>query len=183
MKTLMSALMAALMLATSGCAGGEHGLPLVATTAPAPYQLGPGDQIRLRVYGLDMMTDSYLVSDTGTISIPMIGSVAASGQTVETFENSVAQTIRAKQLLLDPKVSAQIVAYRPFFITGEVQKPGQYPYLPGMSVMTAVSVAGGYTFRANTKGAIITRNSNKAAAMPESGVQPGDLIQIRESWF
>ncbi|AUW57373.1 polysaccharide export protein [Sphingobium sp. SCG-1] len=170
-------------VAMTSCAGANASMQPLASAAPGPYQLGPGDQIRINVFGLDALNNTYLVGDTGEISLPMIGTVTASGKTITRFETDVADSIRAKQLVLEPKVSAQILAYRPFFILGEVQRPGQYPYVPGMSVMTAVSVAGGYTFRANTKKVMVTRSSAKGSAGPDSSVQPGDLIQVQESWF
>jgi protein involved in polysaccharide export with SLBB domain len=183
MKTWISFIALSVTVVTSACAGPSAGLQPLASTAPGPYQLGPGDQVRVSVFGLDALNNTYLVGDTGVISLPMIGTVEASGRTIAGFESEIANSIRAKQLMLDPKVSAQILAYRPFFIMGEVQRPGQYPYVPGMSVMTAVSVAGGYTFRANTKAVTVTRSTAKGRAAPDSSVQPGDLIQVQESWF
>ncbi|MBH1997819.1 MAG: polysaccharide export protein [Sphingomonadaceae bacterium] len=183
MKSWMIALTTVTAMALTSCASGERGLSPLASTAPTPYQLGTGDQLRVNVYGLDMMNDTYLVGDTGSVSLPMIGAVPVAGKTVEVVEKDIADTLRTRNLLVDPKVSAQVVAYRPFFIVGEVQKPGQYPYVPGMSVLTAISVAGGYTFRANTKEVTVTRAKQKGSATPDSNVMPGDLIQIRESWF
>ncbi|PZU70932.1 polysaccharide biosynthesis/export family protein [Sphingobium sp.] len=182
-RLLISIALALFATGPGGCAGPEAKLTPLATAAPTPYQLGPGDQVRLNVYGLDMMSETYLISDTGMLSLPMVGNITASGKTVDGLQADVAAALRAQQLVLDPKVSAQIIAYRPFFITGEVQKPGQYPFVPGMSVMTAVSVAGGFTFRANTKTVKITRANMAGSATQTSPVQPGDLIEIRESWF
>lgn len=183
MKSWIIALTTVAAITLSSCASSDRGLAPLAATEPTPYQLGPGDQLRVNVYGLDMMNDTYIVGDTGAVSLPMVGAVPVSGKTVETVEKDIADTLRTRNLLVDPKVSAQVVVYRPFFIVGEVQKPGQYAFVPGMSVMTAVSVAGGYTFRANTKEVIVTRAKQKGSATPDSSVMPGDLIQIRESWF
>lgn len=183
MKSWIVALTTVAALSISGCASSERGLSPLVAVAPTPYELGPGDQVRVNVYGLDMISDTYLVSDTGAISLPMLGIIPASGKTVEAIQRDIADGLRTSNLLIDPKVSAQIVAYRPFFITGEVQRPGQYPFVPGMSVMTAVSVAGGYTFRAYTKEVTILRGKQKGTASPDSGIMPGDLVQIRESWF
>jgi polysaccharide export outer membrane protein len=170
-------------LIASGCASSEAGLPALSTTAPSGYHLGPGDQLRVSVSGLDAMNNTYLVDDTGAIAVPMLDPIVVSGKTIRETEAAIADKIRARQIVLDPRVSAQVIAYRPFFIAGEVQKPGQYPYVPGMSLMTAVSVAGGYTFRANTKKATITRAAVKASATQDTRVLPGDLIVVRESWF
>jgi polysaccharide export outer membrane protein len=171
----------------SGCSASGARLASIDSSAPTPYRLGAGDEIRLTVYGLDPLTNSYVVSDTGTISLPLLPPVPVEGRTVAETETAVADAIRAKQLVNAPSVSAQIVKYRPFFILGEVQRPGQYPYVPGMSLLTAVSVAGGYTFRADTKHARVTRRAGSATtqgkADPTTSIQPGDTIQIVESWF
>lgn len=174
------------MLACSlplACAGPDAGISPLAASAPTSYRLGPGDQLRITIVGMDALNNSYLVDDSGSIAVPMLDPILVAGKTVRETEAQIAGMLLARQLVLDPKVSAQIQSYRPFFITGEVQKPGQYPYMPGMSLMTAVSVAGGYTFRANTHNATITRASVKGVATPDTPVLPGDQILVRESWF
>lgn len=171
------------MLPIAGCAGPGGHLPQVASASPASYLLGPGDEIRINVFGLETMNATYIVGDTGAIALPMLEPLQVEGKTIRAVETQIANAILEHQLVLAPKVSAQVQLYRPFFILGEVQRPGQYPYVPGMSVMTAVSVAGGYTFRANTKKAIITRSAKKGEAQDDTPVLPGDMIQIHESWF
>jgi polysaccharide export outer membrane protein len=95
--------------------------------------------------------------------------------------------LEGRELAVKPSVSAQVQKYRPFFILGEVQRPGQYPYVPGMSVLTAVSIAGGYTFRAETQYAAITRQNGekiiKGRARQQTPVLPGDTIYVYEDWF
>jgi polysaccharide export outer membrane protein len=179
-------LLAGAIILPGSLAAGARLSPIGATT-PSAYRLGAGDEIRVSVYGLDPLTNSYLVSDTGTISMPLLPPVSVEGKTVAETEMAVVDAIRAKQLVNAPSVSAQVVKYRPFFILGEVQRPGQYPYMPGMSLLTAVSVAGGYTFRADTKHARITRRSGSGTvegrADPTTSIQPGDTILVKESWF
>jgi len=172
---------------TAGCTTANAGLDPIAAPQISPYRLGAGDEVRITVYGFDQMTNSYAVSDTGTISLPLLPPLAVGGRTVAEVEQSVGAALKAKELVNDPSVSAQVVKYRPFFILGEVQRPGQYPFVPGMSVLTAVTIAGGYTFRAEKKNATITRQSGNAV-IKGSGDQtaliaPGDTILIRESWF
>lgn len=176
-------LAAAALLGIGGCAAsGGDGIALGAQPA-APYRLGAQDELRVTVLGLDSATNTYRVGDTGVISIPMLGAVPVAGKTVAEAEEAIAAGLRTRQIVLDPKVSAQVQTYRPFFILGEVQRPGQYAYVPGMSVVTAVSVAGGYTFRANTKRARIIRDARDAPANSTATVLPGDTITIPESWF
>lgn len=152
-----------------------------------PYRLGSGDEIRLTIFGLDSANGAYTIGDGGRLSIPLVGPIEAEGRTVAELETAIADALKAKQIIKDPSVTAQVVKYRPFFIMGEVQRPGQYPYAPGMTVLQAVSVAGGYTFRANEKKATIRRSaagaSAKTAATPDTQIRPGDTIIIPEAWF
>lgn len=176
-----------LALATAACSASDARLqPLPASTESA-YRLGAGDEIRVTVYGLDAATNTYAIGDAGTISVPLLGPVIANGKTADELQAGLVETILARELVRTPSVSVQIQKYRPFFILGEVQRPGQYPYVPRMSVLTAVSIAGGYTFRANTKTATIVRATGTStingSARPETSVQPGDTIKIAEAWF
>jgi len=175
-----------LMLGTS-CSGGMSGLPPVSSASQPLYHLGPGDEIRISVYGFDQMANSYIVSDAGTISLPMISTVPAAGKTTTELEAAIAGTLRDRNLAPNANVSVQVAKYRPFYILGEVQKPGEYPYVPGMTLTTAVAIAGGYTFRANTKQAKLTRRDGSGdvhgAASRDTAVLPGDTIEIPEAWF
>jgi polysaccharide export outer membrane protein len=159
----------------------------IADAPPGPYRLGAGDEIRITVFGLDSATGTYVVGDGGTIAIPLLPPVMAAGKSADELQAAIVEALRARALLRDPSVSVQVQKYRPFFILGEVQRPGQYSYVPGMSVLTAVSIAGGYTFRANKKKAEIQRPVQgslvKGDALPDTPVQPGDTINIKESWF
>lgn len=176
-------LSASICLAAAACGGGDGHLSSLSATAPDAYRLGSGDELRVSVFGLDTMNNTYRVDDAGTISLPLIDPIKAGGKTIREVEATIADKIRQRQLVLDPKVSAQVQTYRPFFIAGEVQRPGQYPYVPGMSLMTAVSVAGGYTFRADKRSAMVTRASIKGRATQDTPILPGDQILVRESWF
>lgn len=177
-------LMAALLFAGTAVA---RQLPPIGDGVAGPYRLGTGDGIRVNVFGLDALNRSYLIGDGGTISLPLVGQLDIAGKTVAETEAMVATVLRDKQLMTNPSVSVEVATYRQFYILGEVQKPGQYPYVPGMSVLTAVSIAGGYTFRAQTKRAVIVRTVGgrgvKGSAVPETLVQPGDTISIAEAWF
>lgn len=181
MKNVIGFLTATMLIATTACAGSN--LPDLPAQQNAPYRLGAGDELRVTVFGLDSVNNTYRVSDTGSIAVPLVDSVSVAGKSIDEAQVAIAEALRSRQIVLDPRVSVQMQTYRPFFILGEVQRPGQYPYVPGMSVTTAVSIAGGYTFRANTKRARITRDARPANAGADSAVQPGDTITIPESWF
>ena len=178
---------ASILLVLTSCTSPLNGLPEVQPAPLAGYRLGPGDEVRIGIYGFDALSNTYLVSDSGTISMPLLSTIEAKGKTPAELETTIATLLRDKQLANAPSVTAQVQKYRPFYILGEVQQPGQYAYVPGMSVLTAVSVAGGYTFRANKNEVEITRNNGdrpvKAKAGQETPVLPGDTIFVYEQWF
>jgi polysaccharide biosynthesis/export protein len=173
-------------LLVASCAPGSD-LPPLPDTPPGPYQLGVDDQVRIISFGEEQLTGQFRVNDRGEIAMPLIGAVAADGLTTGQLERRISKRILDKKLLLDPSVSVEILAYRPIFVLGEVSKPGQYPYQPGMTVLTAVAVAGGFTYRAQTDDASILR---KIDGHPVEGrvprgmeVRPGDVINILERYF
>ncbi|HEY9578766.1 MAG TPA: polysaccharide biosynthesis/export family protein [Rhizorhapis sp.] len=170
----------------SGCAGGAD-LPLLPRAEAGQYRLDAGDEVRISAYGLDALTNSYLVSDTGFVSLPLIGNIPAKGKTVGELQDQITKILLDQQILRSPSVNVQVTKYRPFYIMGEVAKPGEYPYRPGMTVLTAVSTAGGYTFRADQDSTTVTRQiegrSITGRASESAPIQPGDTIRIRESWF
>jgi len=166
----------------------------VSSAAPMPqgggsaqeYVLGTGDKIKLTVYGEAELSGEYEVSSTGVVAMPLIGNVRAAGLPIRTFEEAVRQKL-AQGYLRDPRVSAQISNYRPFFILGEVAKPGSYPYVNGMTVINAVALAGGYTYRADKEEMTLSRASDPdksdKAVSEEMAVLPGDIIRVPERFF
>jgi polysaccharide export outer membrane protein len=153
----------------------------------ATYKLAPGDGLRLIVYGEDKLSGEYKVSAGGTVALPLVGSIKATDLTVDEFGRSVAEAYQAGGFLNGPRVVAEVIVYRPFFILGEVNKPGQYPYIPGMTVAQAVATANGYTYRADTKTIQITRFGEKDEhhylQHPGAMVSPGDTVRIPERHF
>ncbi|RJF93645.1 polysaccharide biosynthesis/export family protein [Sphingomonas cavernae] len=186
MKMLAFACAAALF-GLQGCATPASELPKMYEITDTAYRLGAGDEVRITVYGMDQMTNTYVVGDGGTISLPLLETMPVEGKTPAEVEKAIADAILAKQLVLQPSVSAQVQKYRPFYILGEVQKPGQYPYAPGLSVTSAVSIAGGFTFRADKTQFAIQRKSGqkmvKGQVGPDAPVLPGDTVTVYESWF
>nr|WP_244427140.1 polysaccharide biosynthesis/export family protein [Methyloferula stellata] len=152
----------------------------------APYTLGSGDRLRIIVFGQDSLSNSYAVDGSGHISMPLIGIVEAEGLTTASLARRIEAQLR-NGFLRDPKVSVEVEAYRPFFILGEVTTPGQYPFVSGMTVETAVAIAGGFTPRAFKGGADLNRVID---GQPFTGtipitqlVRPGDTIYIHERFF
>lgn len=152
----------------------------------ASYRLDSGDRLRIVVFGQQNLSRSYSVDGGGYISMPLIGAVAARGLTTFQLEQRIAEQLREKYVK-EPKVSAEIETYRPFFILGEVRRAGQFPYVSGMTVQTAVAIAGGYSERAKRNKVRLTRRVNGYAAnymVPtNTPVQPGDTIYVKERFF
>jgi polysaccharide export outer membrane protein len=170
----------------AGCAPGAN-LAALPDYTPGAYKLGGGDQLRIITFGNDQLTGQFRVDDQGTIAMPLIGNVQASGLTPSELAGQLSDTLKQQKFLKDPSVSVEVLAYRPIFVLGEVSKPGQYAYQPGMTVLTAVAVAGGYTYRAFQDYASDIRTSNGHAeegrVKPQSFLAPGDVIKIYERHF
>lgn len=160
-------------------AGGE---PVVYPPRESVYTLDSGDRLRVVVFGQEGITGSYMVDAGGHVSLPLVGSVPARGLTTQALSKAIAERLK-HGYLRDPNVTVDIEAYRPFFILGEVTTPGQYPYVPNMTVETAVAIAGGFAPRADKRTAEITRKQEKFEVPFTSAVRPGDTIMVRERWF
>jgi polysaccharide export outer membrane protein len=178
--------MAAACLLLAACSPGS-GLPPLPATQAGPYRLGVGDEMRIITFGEERLTGQFRVNDRGEVAIPLLGTVQANGLTTTELEHNIARQLVVKKVLLDPSVSVEVLGYRPVFILGEVSKPGQYPYQPGMTVLTAVAVAGGFTYRAETDYASILRTTDTHAVegrVPRgTEVRPGDVIDVFERYF
>ncbi|HKT78389.1 MAG TPA: polysaccharide biosynthesis/export family protein [Sphingobium sp.] len=178
-----------LLLSLSTACTSISGLPAVSTADANQYRLAPGDELRVIVPGMTEIENgtAFVVNDRGELSLPLMGGIPASGSTIPQLEQRIATQLVEKKLMVSPAVSVQPVKLRPIYILGEVRSPGEYPYRPGMTVVTAVSVAGGYTFRANRNTVAIIRQVGGAAATAKASentpVQPGDTIKVVEKWF
>jgi polysaccharide export outer membrane protein len=170
----------------AGCAPGGN-LPVLADYTPGAYKLGSGDQIRIITFGNEQLTGQFRVDDQGKVAMPLLGNVQASGLTPSEFADRLDADLKEQKFLKEPSVSVEVLAYRPIFVLGEVAKPGQYAYQPGMTVLTAVAVAGGYTYRAFQDYASDIRTSNGHAeegrVTPRSFLAPGDVVKIYERHF
>jgi polysaccharide biosynthesis/export protein len=157
-----------------------------AASTDGPYSLDSGDKLRVVVFGQDGLTNSYGVDAGGNITMPLIGSVAARGLTPSQLSGVIGARLR-QGFIREPHVAVEIEAYRPFFILGEVTFPGQYPYVPNMSVETAVAIAGGFGPRAQRSNVEISHPTGGQAvrrAVPlGTQVRPGDTVIVAERWF
>ena len=150
------------------------------------YTLDSGDKLRIVIFGQDGLTNSYVVDASGNITMPLIGLVSARGLATNELARAIADRLR-RGFVREPHVAIEVDAYRPFFILGEVTAPGQYPYVPNMTVETAVAIAGGYTPRGYRGDVKISRNWQgqlyRRAVPPTYPVKPGDTITVDERWF
>jgi len=178
-------------IGVAACAGGAA---VTTDAADAPesvrseveYQLGPGDELRIIVFGEEDLSGEFIVDGGGAISLPLIGEVNAEGLSLREFQGAVEARL-AEGYLNDPRVSAEVLNYRPFFILGEVNAPGEYPYREELTVLNAVATAEGFTYRADTKRVFIKRagavGEREYRLSTETKVQPGDTIRIPERFF
>ena len=137
---------------------------------PEPaYALDTGDKLRIVVFGQEGLSNSYFVDAAGQVTMPLIGAVTARGLTTQQLARAVAAKLRAG-FIREPHVAIEVETYRPFFILGEVTQPGQYPYVPNMTVETAVAIAGGFTPRAYRYDVKIDRPTRRRhGAQPRRG--------------
>jgi polysaccharide export outer membrane protein len=170
----------------AGCAPGGDLTPLP-PPASAAYTLGPGDQVRVITFGEQTLTGQFSVEDSGNVAIPLLGPVHAAGLTTPQLADAIDGQLRGKNLLRNPSVAVEIVTYRPVFVLGEVNKPGEYPYQPGMTVLSVVALAGGFTYRAYEDYAAVVRNDHGKSieGRAEDGalLQPGDVVKVLERMF
>jgi len=154
----------------------------VAAPRDASYHLDAGDKLRVVVFGQEGLTNTYAIDAGGSITMPLIGAVAARGKTPAGLAADISARLR-NGYIREPSVAVEVETYRPFFILGEVQAPGQYPYVPNMSVESAVAIAGGFSPRAKRDAVTLTHNSGRAIVPLGTAIGPGDTIYVGERWF
>ena len=175
--------------------GQNHGTapaPVALAYSPEPvrydtaYRLDAGDRLRVVIYGQEGLTNTYAIDAGGSITMPLIGSVPARGRTPAGLAAAIAARLR-NGFIREPSVAVEIEAYRPFFILGEVAAPGQYPYVPNMTVESAVAIAGGFSPRALRDRVTITHNdpagSMRTVVPLGTALSPGDTVLVGERWF
>lgn len=186
---LALALVGAAALLLGGCAGA--GAPPITTAEVAAglesYHLGGGDRVRVTVFNEPTLTGEYNITPGGALAFPLIGVVAAGGRTIDAVQQELTAKL-AEGYVNDPRVSVEVLNYRPFYILGEVNRPGEYAYASGMTVEQAIARAGGFTYRANERTVFLRRQTGKAeSAVPlrsaQVAVLPGDTIRIGERYF
>lgn len=150
------------------------------------YKLGAGDIIKITVFNQSDLSGEYTISGTGQISLALIGSIEARNLTLLELKQRIIGELKP-DYLLNPRVSIEVLNFRPFYILGEVNNPQSYPYVDGMSYLNAVAIAGGFTYRAK-KGYVMVIHANdetktEIELLMKDKVMPGDMIRVDERFF
>jgi len=158
----------------------------IASIAEKPYRLQPGEKVRITVFGETGLSGEYQIDPAGFISLSLAGVVKAAGLTENELQQKLVE-LYSKEYLRNPKITVSVSEFRPFYIIGEVEKPGAYPYTSGLNVLSAIAIAGGTTYRASRSRIFIQhpgesglREYTSSAAIP---IMPGDIIQIPRRYF
>jgi polysaccharide export outer membrane protein len=191
---VLRAFLATLVIATGAVAQEVASLPqgsgetvaVAASGGDEAYRLGAGDKLRVIVFNEPTLSGEFTVGATGALAMPLIGDIDAEGSTVKELADEIVKKL-ADGYLRDPRVSLAVLTYRPFYILGEVSKPGEYPYSSNLTVMNAVARAEGFTYRANKRKVFIKHAGQTVEAQvdltPDLEVKPGDTIRIGERYF
>ena len=160
--------------------------PLAAAQQPHSYELGPGDQIAISVFGQPDLSVEFTLSDNGKLNYPFLGEILITGLTMPELEQRIADGLRG-DYLIDPDVTVSMTQYRLFFLNGEINRPGGYPYQPGLTLEKALSLAGGLSPRAAREKIVVKRASELSGAEVNINmsdpVHAGDVITVPQSFF
>lgn len=172
--------------ALTGCAVPNQPREQQVSGPPPTLRIGPGDRVQVTVFGVTEMTGEFLVSDSGTISLPLAGQVPMANMTTRQAEESLTQRL-AQGLVQNPQVSINVTRYRQVFVVGEVQRPGGYDYFSGLTVLNAIALGGGYSVRADPRRLTVVRAADPSRraeqATEATYLAPGDTVQVPERWF
>lgn len=175
-------------LLVAACAAPGANLPPLPEASATAYKLGAGDQLRVTVFNDPRLTGDFRISDTGAVALPLVGAIPVAGRTTADAERAIERSLRSRNLFNDPSVAVEVQEYRPVFVLGMVERGGQTPYQPGMTVLSAVAVSGGFNYRAVTETVSITRiNADGVAQEYRAGrdtlLLPGDVVTVYERRF
>jgi polysaccharide export outer membrane protein len=171
----------------SACSTSYDGLTMQSMGTPPAYKLDAGDRVAINVFGEDNLSGEYEVDQSGIVSLPLAGRIKVANMTTQDAERTIAKRL-SEGFVSNPNVTVSVVRYRPFYVLGEVARPGGYPFYSGASVLSAVAVAGGYTYRAEKFGVKLLRPGGDGTAKPQNitpgtYIEPGDIIIVPERWF
>lgn len=175
---------AAIAIPFAACSAQQPAPP---PTAAAPaYALGAGEALKITTFGEPTLTGDFTIDADGNLPFPLIGAIPAMGKTAQQLQSAI-QNRLADGFLLNPRVTVEVKSYRPVYVMGEVNKPGEYAYVPGMTALAAVAKAEGFTYRAQQKKVFLKRageNVERELALKgQVFLMPGDTIRIAERYF
>lgn len=157
-----------------------------ASAGLSEYQFGAGDKLRIVVFGEPDLSGEFIVDGAGRLSLPLIGQVEVGGSTFQEAQRRISDRLR-DGYLINPQVAIEVMNYRPFFILGEVNRPGSYPYVAGITVLNAVAIGGGYTYRARKDRILVVRGHDSGrterSISEDATILPGDIIRVPERFF
>jgi polysaccharide export outer membrane protein len=172
----------------TGASGGTSS-PATAKSPPGSgvqLRLAPGDKIRVIVFGEDKLSGDYQLDSSGAVSLPLAGTVEAAGLTKPELEQALTAKLKS-EYLRNPRVTVDVLSFRPFYVLGEVRNPGEFAYRSGLNVLSAIAIAGGATYRANNSIVLIQRaGTSEMVEYPQSPtipVLPGDVLRVQERYF
>jgi polysaccharide export outer membrane protein len=147
------------------------------------YGLGSGDRLQIVVFRQPDLSGEFSLDREGYLALPLMGEIAAGGLTTRQLEDEIERRLQAGDFLVSPQVGVQLVTYRSFYVLGEVGTPGSYEYRTGLTVVTAIALAGGYTPRANRSSVTIGRGDCRFVTQADTSVSPGDIVTVSERFF
>lgn len=184
-------LVSALILAACGAGGGRNSptepAPMTIANPAESYLLEPGNRVRVTVFNELNLSGDFTLDPAGNITMPLVGNVAASGLTARALAKRVEEALIKASLMQTPNVSVEVQTFRPFYVLGEVRQPGEFPYISGMTVLSAVAKAGGYDYRALENDVVLVRTidgvQREYTANERTPILPGDIVRVRERRF
>jgi len=180
-------LLAALLL--SGCSDSlpSKEAPMKVNAPGQEYKLEPGNQIRVTVFNETTLSGDFIVDPSGNVSLPLVGNVPAAGITARTLADRIGNKLIQGSLLREPQVSVETLTFRPFYVLGEVRQPGEFPYTPGVTVLSAIARAGGYDYRARENRVLLVRQEGGEQvsyfATEQTPLLPGDIVKVTERLY
>ena len=190
-KTLLWTVTAVSLAVISACGGdpGPRYVPgqPVAQQPVGEFLLGSGDKVRINVFGADQISGEYQVDPSGGLAVPLAGTIPASGITPKELGDRIAARLREQHMIDNPQVSVEVLATRPFYILGEVEKPGEYPFHAGLNIVSAVATAGGFRYRADQTYVLVRHGGQEEEVRvpfdSAAPVFPGDIIRVPGRYF
>lgn len=179
--------MAFVVTLVPSCAG-TNALPGTAAYQPTVYRLDAGDRISITVFGEESLSREYAITPQGDLAFPLLGDIPVAEMTVSDLQTTLRERL-GEGYVNDPRVTVEVLNYRPFYILGEVGKAGEFPFSDGLTVMQAVALAGGFTYRAERKRIFILRDGQTKEEVYDISdgravyVAPGDTIRVGERYF